>query len=199
METNEVTGEENRISTADLAMVHVEDLFETMFDLGAIKKLKKGQEFTFSFRTDGYGVQLLFRKLRKKRVLKPGESAPPKKKKKKKAYADAGKVIVKKTKKQTKKTRKSRARSLALDQLEFGKYTASTKTFADMPKTTIRVLDGGVIRLYVSIDAFVRNLDVRKTKMSLKNSSYHNQVGTKARQARAEGWREPQSNSKENR
>ncbi len=140
------------ITTGDLSMLHRKRIFRTLFHMKTVHALKHRRfHFTYSMNTDGYGV----------------------------AFNFSHEVHYNK---KTDKSKQTSAVPRDMTTLHAGFASqgknVSLSSLNALGGTTIRCVDPGVIRTYVSVDLRSDEADVRDTEMHMTSRAWHNRIGS---------------------
>ncbi len=136
----------------DVVALHAEEIeiFDYLFDLKRIRRLRRTHHFSFSFQTDGVGVALGFRRWHR--------------------------YVLSRSKKETETTVTSLAKGIAYHHPH---KTLGVQGFKALDGWTERAVDPGMRRVYTSIDLLTEDTDVRHTAKSLRPRAWYQRSGSR--------------------
>ena len=163
----------------DVAMEHSETIFEQLFNLAKIRRLRRrNHHFRYALQTDGIGVALSFGRWVNSWPQSSSDGSPPPAKRRKK------------------EANGSQATTKAVGDLCPGfAYSATNKKLASFDKlrdtnTTVRAVDPGVRRTYTSVDLLTEEEDVRNSVLKMRSCTWTSRTRAKEHGNRMKRWRD---------
>ncbi|MCP4770353.1 MAG: hypothetical protein GY879_02965, partial [Planctomycetes bacterium] len=130
--------------------LHAEEIFDYLFDLKGIRRLRRTHHFRFSFQTDGVGVAL--------------------------GFGRCHRYVPSQSKKETEAPVTSLAKGIAY---HYPHKTLGVQGFKALDGWTVRAVDPGVRRVYTSIDLLTEDTDVRHAAKLLRSRAWYQRSGSK--------------------